>query len=43
MVVEQEQHLHLASRERLGDPIGDAAAEPAAGANLLEQPAGNLA
>lgn len=43
VVVEQQQDLDLAGRERMGDPIGDAAAEPAAGAHLVEQTPGDLA
>ena len=43
MLVEQEQHLDLARRERAGDVVGDAAADPAAAAQLVEQPSCDLA
>ena len=39
MLVEEEQNLHLAGRERLGDRVGDAGAAAVAAADLVEQPA----
>ena len=43
VLVEQEQHLELARRERGRDRVGHAAAEPAARAHLVEQAARDLA
>ena len=43
MLVEQEQHLDLACRQRAGDVVGNAAADPAAAAQLIEQAPGDFA
>ena len=43
MLVEQEQHLDLARGEGAGDVVGDAAADPAAAAQLVEQAPRDLA
>jgi hypothetical protein len=43
MLVQQEQHLDLARRQRAGDVVRNAAADPAAAAQLVEQAPGDLA